>query len=78
LIYTIRLQGHLDPSWSAWFDGLTVTNHADGEAELTGPVIDQAALHGLLLKVRDLGLPLVSVNRRPTDPDGCDSSRVGG
>ncbi len=66
--YEIRLQGHLDPRWSAWFDGLTVTSDADGTTVIRGSVIDQAALHGLLQKVRDIGLPLVSVttnNRRP-------------
>jgi hypothetical protein len=60
--YEIRVRGQLDGRWSAWFDGLAVTDGADGEAVLTGPVADQAALHGLLAKVRDLGLPLVAVN----------------
>lgn len=57
----IRVKGHLDSSWSDWFDGLTVTPEPDGETLLSGPVADQAALHGLLKKVRDLGLPLVLV-----------------
>lgn len=61
MIYQIRVQGHLDSQWSDWFEGLTVTLEEDGDTLLTGPVIDQAALHGLLKKVRDLGLPLVSV-----------------
>lgn len=61
--YQIRVKGHLGPEWSAWFDGLTITNEPNGEAVLAGPVVDQAALHGLLAKVRDLGLPLLSVNR---------------
>ncbi len=61
-IYHIRVHGHLDASWSAWFDDLTITNEANGEAVLAGPIVDQAALHGVLIKVRDLGLPLVSVN----------------
>lgn len=60
--YQIRLQGHLDPQWTIWFDGLTVTLEEDGITLLTGTVIDQAALHGLLKKVRDLGMPLLSVN----------------
>ena len=66
--YEIRLKGHLDPRWSAWFDGLTLTEDSDGTTVIHGSVIDQAALHGLLQKVRDIGLPLVSVttnNRRP-------------
>ncbi|NTU82218.1 MAG: hypothetical protein HGA45_23040 [Chloroflexales bacterium] len=59
--YTIRLKGQLDDRWADWFDGLTLTRAANGETLLTGPVADQAALHGLLRKVRDLGLPLLSV-----------------
>jgi hypothetical protein len=62
-VYQIRLKGHLGPQWTDWFDGLTITLEEDGETLLTGPVIDQAALHGLLKKVRDLGIPLLSVNR---------------
>ena len=61
VIYQIRLKGHLDSQWADWFEGLTITREEDGSTLLTGPVIDQAALHGLLKKVRDLGLPLVSV-----------------
>ena len=57
----IRIKGHLDNRWTAWFDGLTITRADNGDTCLTGPVVDQAALHGLLRKVRDLGLPLVSV-----------------
>jgi hypothetical protein len=59
--YEIRLKGHLDDRWAAWFDGLTITRQDDGTTLLTGPVADQAALHGLLSKVRDLGLPLIAV-----------------
>ena len=62
MIYQIRVKGHLDSQWTDWFGGLTVTLEDNGEMLLTGPVIDQAALHGLLKKVRDLGLTLVSVN----------------
>ena len=61
MIYQIRLKGHLDRQWTHWFEGLTITLEEDGDTLLTGPVADQAALHGLLKKVRDLGLPLVSV-----------------
>ncbi len=60
--YEIRLRGHLDSRWTAWFDGLSLTNESDGTTIIYGPVADQAALHGLLQKVRDVGLPLISVN----------------
>jgi hypothetical protein len=59
--YEIRLGGHLESRWAAWFDGMTLTRADDGSTVLTGPVVDQAALHGLLRKVRDLGLPLLAV-----------------
>jgi hypothetical protein len=61
-VYQIRVRGHLDDSWSEWFEGLNVTHEKDGITVLTGPVTDQPSLHGLLAKIRDLGLPLVSVN----------------
>jgi hypothetical protein len=61
--YEIRLKGHLDDSWVMWFDGLSITLDENGNTLLSGPVVDQAALHGLLKKVRDLGMPLVSVNQ---------------
>ncbi len=60
-VYQIRVRGHLGREWSDWFGGLTVTLEANGDTLLTGPVADQAALHGLLKRVRDLGLPLLSV-----------------
>ena len=67
----IRVKGHLDNRWAAWFDGLTITREDNGDTCLSGPVVDQAALHGLLRKVRDLGLPLVSViHVEPTLADG--------
>ena len=69
--YEIRLTGHLDARWTAWFDGLTVSHPSDGITVISGPVTDQAALHGLLQRVRDLGLPLVSVRQLEADqPDG--------
>ena len=68
--YQIRLSGRLDPRWAAWFDGLTLRYEADGTSVLSGRIADQAALHGLLQRVRDLGIPLVSVVR--TDVDGAE------
>jgi hypothetical protein len=65
--YEIRLKGHLDSRWAAWFDGLSLTNDSDGTTVIHGPIADQAALHGLLQKVRDVGLPLVSVTQ--VEPD---------
>lgn len=59
--YQIRLKGHLDRHWSAWFDGLSISNEANGEVVLCGPLADQAALHGVLIKVRDLGMPLLAI-----------------
>ena len=67
--YEIRLRGHLENRWAAWFDGMTLSHERDGSTVLSGPVFDQAALHGLLQKVRDIGLPLVSVTYvEPNDP----------
>jgi hypothetical protein len=60
--YEIRVKGHLSPRWAAWFDGLTLTRGSDGTTIMRGPVTDQTALHGVLQKIRDLGLPLISVN----------------
>ena len=62
--YEIRLKGHLNARWADWFDGLTLTQESDGTTVLSGSVVDQAALHGLLGKVRDLGLPLIAVIQR--------------
>jgi hypothetical protein len=62
-LYEIRIVGHLDSRWAAWFEGLNFTHESDGTTILCGPVVDQATLHGLLRRVRDLGLPLVSVTR---------------
>ena len=68
--YEIRIRGHLDSRWAAWFDGLSLTNEQDGTTVISGSVLDQSALHGLLQKVRDVGLPLVSVTQ--LDPDQPD------
>lgn len=69
-VYQIRLEDHLGSQWTDWFGGLTITQEENGETLLTGPVVDQAALHGLLKKVRDLGLSLVSVVR--VEPEQAD------
>ena len=65
--YEIRVTGHLGSRWTAWFDGLSLTNEADGTTVISGPVVDQAALHGVLQKLRDLGIPLVSLTPLPPD-----------
>jgi hypothetical protein len=61
--YEIRVRGHLEPRWAAWFDGMTLIREPDGTTNIHGPVMDQAALHGVLGKLRDIGLPLISVTR---------------
>jgi len=72
-LYEIRVKGHLDDKWANWFEGLAITREDNGETLLTGPVVDQAALHGLLRKVRDLAMPLLSVTRvRPGQADASD------
>ena len=73
-LYEIRIKGHLDDRWADWFEGLTITLEDNGDTLLTGPVVDQAALHGLLRKVRDLSIPLLSVNR--VEPGQADASEV--
>ena len=74
MIYQIRIRGHLDRRWTEWFGEVSINLEDNGETLLTGQVADQAALHGLLRKVRDLGLPLISVTRAQTDQiDGPDS-----
>lgn len=72
LVYQIRIEGHLGRQWTEWFEGLTITPEENGDTLVTGPVVDQAALYGLLRKVRDLGLPLLSVTR--LQPDRADAS----
>ena len=72
-VYQIRIEGHLGSHWSEWLDDLTITRDEEGNTLLTGPVVDDAALYGLLKKVRDLGMPLLSVNRvesEQTDENG--------
>ena len=77
--YEIRLKGHLAARWVAWFEGLSLTHESNGTTCIHGPVIDQAALHGLLQRVRDIGLPLLSVRQvdpgRPGEPEGDANTR---
>jgi hypothetical protein len=74
--YEIRLKGHLDARWAAWFDGLALTHDSDGTTVIHGPVADQAALHGLLQKTRDLGLPLISLNYVEPGPPPAPTTRT--
>ena len=68
--YDIRVKGHLEARWAAWFDGLALINEDDGTTTITGQVVDQAALHGLLQKLRDVGIPLISVTpKTPTEKE---------
>ena len=77
-IYAIRIAGHLGAEWAEWFDGLTITQEVNGDTLLTGVVADQAALHGLLRRVRDLGLTLLAVNliveERSSSPEHSDNN----
>ena len=78
-VYQIRIQGHLSQQWQDWFEGLTITLEEDGNTFLSGHVVDQSALHGILKKIRNLGMPLLSVN--PIDPNqatGTDADQVKG
>ena len=72
--YQIRVRGELNQRWAVWFDGLTISHDADGETTLTGPVVDQAALYGLISRARDLGLTLLAVTR--SEPDVQDPARA--
>lgn len=74
VVYQIRIKGHLGSQWTEWFEGLTITLEENGDTLLTGPVVDQAALHGLLKKVRDLGMQLVSIS--PLENGQADQSDV--
>jgi hypothetical protein len=74
MVYQIRIKGHLGREWTDWFEGLTLTALDNGETHLTGPLVDQAALHGVLKKVRDLGVPLLSVvSVKPGQTDASDA-----
>ncbi|MBN1260146.1 MAG: hypothetical protein JXB35_05645 [Anaerolineae bacterium] len=68
-LYEIRIQGHLSQGWAAWFEGFTLDYDGNGDTVLTGTIVDQAALHGALMRIRDLGIPLLSVNRIPTEQE---------
>ena len=72
--YEIRVKGLLGSRWTAWFDGLAITNEGDGTTVIRGPVVDQAALHGLLQKLRDIGIPLVSLTELPPDATNAPSA----
>lgn len=74
LVYRIRIKGHLSPRWMDWFEGMSISLEDNGETLLTGAVVDQAALHGLLKRVRDLGLPLLSINN--VEPNQADDPTI--
>jgi hypothetical protein len=75
VVYQIRIKGHLGPQWTEWFEDMAITREENGDTLLSGPVVDQAALHGLLRKVRDLGMPLLSVSRVDVgDADASDET----
>ena len=76
MIYQIRIEGHLDDQWTDRFAGMTFTLKENGDTLLTGPVVDQAALFGFLKKVRDLGLPLVSINRVEQDKSDVEKGEM--
>ena len=73
--YEIRVKGHLAARWAAWFDGMTLTPQGDGTTVIHGPVADQSALHGLLRKLNDIGLPIVSVVRKDVEPPAAGNER---
>lgn len=74
----ITIEGHLDPTWSEWFDRLTILNLENGKAVLSGPIVDQAALHGVLAKIRDLGLPLSEVQCESVSHTASPAERADG
>lgn len=69
--YSLRVKSHLDLTWSDWFDDMTITHDSDGETTLSGPVLDQAALYGLLMRLHDLGLTLIAIGRTEDPKGGC-------
>lgn len=76
-VYQFRIKGHLGQQWMNWFEGLTITLEEDGNTLLSGPVVDQSAMHGILKKIRDLGMPLLSVNSvGPDSQDISDNKQV--
>ena len=77
MVYQIKIKGHVNYQWTDWFEGLTITLEENGDTLLTGLVIDQAALHGLLKRVRDLGMPLLSVNSVGTPPEDRPDAKDG-
>ena len=74
--YEIQVRGYLDREWAGWFDGLTITNAQDGATVFSGPIADQAALHGILAKIRDLGLPLLMVSQNELFKEGNDGKHT--
>jgi hypothetical protein len=76
IMFEIRVKGRLDQHWSAWFDGLAISYDADNNSVLSGPILDEAALHGVLIKIRDLGVPLLSVNRIAICPSRDEPGRT--
>lgn len=73
-VYQFRIKGHLGPQWADWFEGLTISLEEDGNTILSGTVVDQSALHGILKKIRDLGMPLLSVNPAVSDRETNDDA----
>ncbi len=81
IVYQFRIKGHLGQQWMNWFEGLTITLEEDGNTLLSGPVVDQSAMHGILKKIRDLGMPLLSVNaigHNPKDVSDVQDQQAGG
>ena len=74
--YQIRLKGRIDPKWEGWFEGFTITPGSQGETLLVGAVVDQSALHGLLLKISNLGIPIISIN--PVEADSPETTNLAG
>jgi hypothetical protein len=75
MVYQIRIKGHLSPQWTDWFEGMAITSEDNGDTLVTGPVIDQAALHGVLKRVRDVNLPLLSIMEVPPKQEDTPNAR---